>query len=130
MQNSKANQMGKIRKKYTKSKSRKYSIRRRCRTTFRMRCASMESTIRRITAGRQNTAEWTQRAYKGLESVRESREELDKWREKYNNERPHSALNYEPPSTRRRPHGGDTNRFNLESINPINNNINQVSLLP
>ena len=47
----------------------------------------------------------------------------------YNNERPHSALNYEPPSSRRRPHGGDTNQFNLESINPINNNINQVTLL-
>ena len=64
-----------------------------------------------------------------FESVREAREELGKWREKYNNERPHSALNYEPPSTRP-PHGGDTNQFNLESINPINNNINQVSLLP
>ena len=65
-----------------------------------------------------------------FESVREAREELGKWREKYNNERPHSALNYEPPSSRRRPHGGDTNRFNLEPINPINNNINQVNLLP
>ena len=65
-----------------------------------------------------------------FESVREAREELDKWRENYNNERPHSALNYEPPSTRRRPHGGDTNHFNLESINTIGNNINQVSLLP
>ena len=62
-----------------------------------------------------------------FESVRE---ELEKWREKYNNERPHSALNYEPPSSRRRPHGGDTNQFNLESINPIYNNINQVNLLP
>ena len=28
-----------------------------------------------------------------FESVREAREDLDKWREKYNNERPHSALN-------------------------------------
>lgn len=65
-----------------------------------------------------------------FESVRKAREELEKWREKYNNERPHSALNYEPPSSRRRPHGGDTNRFNLESINTINNNINQVNLLP
>lgn len=65
-----------------------------------------------------------------FESVREAREELEKWREKYNNERPHSALNYEPPSSRRRPHGGDTNQFNLESINPIDNNINQVNLLP
>ncbi len=65
-----------------------------------------------------------------FESVREAREELEKWREKYNNERPHSALTYEPPSSLRRPHGGDTNRFNLESINPINNNINQVNLLP
>ena len=65
-----------------------------------------------------------------FESVREAREELEKWREKYNNERPHSALNYEPPSTRRSPHGGDTNRFNLESINTIDNNIDQVSLLP
>ena len=66
-----------------------------------------------------------------FESVREAREELEKWREKYNNERPHSALNYEAPSTRHRPpHGGDTNQFNLESINPINNNINQVNLLP
>ena len=65
-----------------------------------------------------------------FESVREAREELEKWREKYNNERPHSALNYEPPSTRRRPHGGDTKQFNLESINPIDNNINQVNLLP
>lgn len=65
-----------------------------------------------------------------FESVREEREELEKWREKYNNERPHSALNYEPPSSRRRPHGGDTNKFNLESINPIYNNINQVNLLP
>ena len=27
-------------------------------------------------------------------SVREAREELEKWREKYNNERPHSALKY------------------------------------
>lgn len=62
-----------------------------------------------------------------FESVRE---DLEKWREKYNNERPHSALNYEPPSSRRRPHGGDTNQFNLESINPIYNNINQVNLLP
>ena len=41
-----------------------------------------------------------------FESVREARDELEKWREKYNNERPHSALNYEPPSTRCRPHGG------------------------
>lgn len=65
-----------------------------------------------------------------FESVREAREELEKWREKYNNERPHSALNYEPPSSRRRPHGGDTNQFNLESINTIDNNINQVNLLP
>ena len=65
-----------------------------------------------------------------FESVREAREELEKWREKYNNERPHSALNYEPPSSRRHPHGVDTNRFNLESINTINNNINQVNLLP
>ena len=40
-----------------------------------------------------------------FESVREAREELDKWREKYNNERPHSALNYEPPSSLRRPMG-------------------------
>ena len=40
-----------------------------------------------------------------FESVREARDELDKWREKYNNERPHSALNYEPPSSRRRPWG-------------------------
>lgn len=62
-----------------------------------------------------------------FESVRD---ELEKWREKYNNERPHSALNYEPPSSRRRPHGGDTNQFNLESINTIDNNINQVNLLP
>lgn len=38
-----------------------------------------------------------------FESVREAREELNKWREKYNNERPHSALNYEPPRSRRRP---------------------------
>ena len=63
-----------------------------------------------------------------FESLRKEREELEKWREKYNNERPHSALNYEPPSSRRRPHGGDTNQFNLESINTINNNINQVNL--
>ena len=48
----------------------------------------------------------------------------------YNNERPHSALNYEPPSSRRRPHEGDTNQFNLESINTINNKINQVNLFP
>lgn len=61
-----------------------------------------------------------------FESVRD---ELEKWREKYNNERPHSALNYELPSSRR-PMGGDTNQFNLESINPIYNNINQVNLLP
>ena len=65
-----------------------------------------------------------------FESVREARDELDKWREKYNNERPHTALNYEPPSTRHRPHGGDTNRFNLEPINPTDDNINQVNLLP
>lgn len=65
-----------------------------------------------------------------FESVCEAREELNKWREKYNNERPHSALNYEPPSSLRRPMGGDTNQFNLESINPINNNVNQVNLLP
>ena len=64
-----------------------------------------------------------------FESVREARDELEKWREKYNNERPHSALNYEPPSTRR-PHGGDGKENRLESINPINNNINQVNLLP
>ena len=38
-----------------KSKSRKYSRRRRCRTTFRIRCASMGSTIPRITDGRQHT---------------------------------------------------------------------------
>ena len=31
-----------------------------------------------------------------FESVRKAREDLEKWREKYNNERPHSALNYEP----------------------------------
>jgi len=65
-----------------------------------------------------------------FESVREARDELNKWREKYNNERPHSALNYEPPSTRRRHHGGDGKDNRLESINPINNNINQVNLLP
>ncbi len=65
-----------------------------------------------------------------FESVREAREELEKWREKYNNERPHSALNYEPPSSRRPPHGGDTNHFNLEPINTTDNNINQVNLLP
>ncbi len=65
---------------------------------------------------------------KSIQRLREL--DLDKWREKYNNERPHSALNYEPPSSRRRPHGGDTNHFNLESINPIDNNIKQVSLLP
>ena len=65
-----------------------------------------------------------------FESVCEAREELDKWREKYNNERPHSALNYEPSSSRRRPHGDDGKQFNLESINPIDNNINQVNLLP
>ena len=41
-----------------------------------------------------------------FESVREAREELDKWSENYNNERPNSALNYEPPSTRRRPPWG------------------------
>ena len=63
-------------------------------------------------------------------SVREAREELEKWREKYNNERPHSALNYEPPSTRRRPHGGNGKENRLESINPINNNIKQINLLP
>ena len=56
--------------------------------------------------------------------------ELEKWREKYNNERPHSALNYEPPSSWRRPHGGDGKENKLESIKPINNNINQVNLLP
>ena len=65
-----------------------------------------------------------------FESVCEAREELDKWREKYNNERPHSALNYEPLSSRRRPHGDDGKQFNLESINPIDKNINQVNLLP
>ena len=65
-----------------------------------------------------------------FESVHEARNELEKWREKYNNKRPHSALNYEPPSSLRRPHGGDTNQFNLELINPIDNNVNQVNLLP
>jgi len=38
-----------------------------------------------------------------FERMREARKELVKWREKYNNERPHSALNYEPPSSRRLP---------------------------
>ena len=61
-----------------------------------------------------------------FESVRD---ELEKWREKYNNERPHSALNYEPQAVAA-PWGGDTNKFNLESINTTNNNINQVNLLP
>ena len=65
-----------------------------------------------------------------FESVHEARNELEKWREKYNNKRPHSALNYEPPSSLRRPHGGDTNQFNLELINPIDNNVNQANLLP
>ena len=65
-----------------------------------------------------------------FESVREARDELEKWREKYNNERPHSALNYEPPSSWHRPHGGDGKENKLESIKPINNNINQVNLLP
>ena len=40
-----------------------------------------------------------------FESVREAHEELDKWSENYNNERPHSALTYEPPSSLRRPVG-------------------------
>ena len=65
-----------------------------------------------------------------FESVREARAELEKWREKYNNERPHSALNYEPPSSRRRPHGGEGKENKLETTKPINNNISQVNLLP
>ena len=65
-----------------------------------------------------------------FESVREVREELEKWREKYNNERPHSALKYEPPISRSNPYGGDTKENKLKSINLINNNINQVNLLP
>ena len=40
-----------------------------------------------------------------FESVREAREELNKWREKYNNERPHSALNYEPQAVSAAPMG-------------------------
>ena len=51
------------------SKLRKYSKKRRCRTTFRIRCASMGATIRRIIAGRQNMTVWTPRAYKGFESL-------------------------------------------------------------
>ena len=37
-----------------------------------------------------------------FESVRD---ELEKWREKYNNERPHSALNYEPQAVAAAPMG-------------------------
>ena len=68
---------------------------------------------------------------KDSKSIQRLRElELDKWREKYNNGRSYSALKYEPPSSLRRPHGGDTNQFNLEPINTIDNSINQVNLLP
>jgi putative transposase len=65
-----------------------------------------------------------------FENVREAREVLCQWREKYNNERPHSSLSYETPSSRRRPHGGAVNKLNLESIQSINNNINLIKLLP
>ena len=108
-----------------KSKSRKYSRRRRCRT-------NVSDTLRKYGINDSLYYRWKAK-YGGMDSknMQRLRElELDKWREKYNNERPHSALNYEPPSARRCPHGGDTNHFNLESINQIDNNVKQVNLLP
>ena len=63
------NKWARYAKNTRKSKLRKYSKKRRCRTTFRIRCASMGATIRRIIAGRQNMAVWTPRAYKGFESL-------------------------------------------------------------
>ena len=104
---------------------RKYSKKRRCRT-------NVSDTLRKYGINDSLYYRWKAK-YGGMDSknMQRLRElELDKWREKYNNERPHSALNYEPPSARRRPHGGDTNHFNLESINQIDNNVKQVNLLP
>ena len=93
---------------------------------------NVSDTLRKYGGNDSSYYRWKAK-YGGMDSksIQRLRElELDKWREKYNNERPHSALNYEPPSSRRRPHGGDTNRFNLEPINTIDNNVKQVNLLP
>ena len=92
--------MGKIRKKYTEEQISKYSRRRRCRT-------NVSDTLRKYGINDSLYYRWKAK-YGGMDSksIQRLREpELDKWREKYNNERPHSASNYEPPSTRRRPMG-------------------------
>ena len=117
--------MGKIRKKYTEEQIAQ--ILKEAEVSN-----NVSDTLRKYGGNDSSYYRWKAK-YGGMDSksIQRLRElELDKWREKYNNERPHSALNYEPPSIHRRPHGGDTNQFNLESINPIDNNINQVSLLP
>ena len=117
--------MGKIRKKYTEEQIAQ--ILKEAEVSN-----NVSDTLRKYGINDSLYYRWKAK-YGGMDSMSMQRLrelDLDKWREKYNNERPHSASNYEPPSTRRRPHGGDTNRFNLESINPIDNNINQVSLLP
>lgn len=57
-----------------------------------------------------------------FESIREARGVLEDWRKKYNDERPHSSLNYETPSSQRRPHGGVTK--NLKPKQSINNQKN------
>ena len=93
---------------------------------------NVSDTLRRYGVNDSSYYRWKEK-YGGMDSksIQRLRElELEKWREKYNNKRPLSALNYEPPSTCRRPMGGDGKENRLESINPINNNINQVNLLP
>ena len=117
--------MGKIRKKYTEEQIAQI-------LKEAEESNNVSDTLRKYGGNDSSYYRWKAK-YDGMDSksIQRLRElDLDKWREKYNNERPHSALNYEPPSSRRRPHGGDTNQFNLESINPIDNNINQVNLLP
>ena len=78
---------------------------------------NLSDTLRKYGVNDSSYYRWKAK-YGGMDSnsIQRLRElELEKWREKYNNERPHSALNYEPPSNRRRPHGVDTNRFNIEN---------------
>ena len=68
---------------------------------------NVSDTLRKYGVNDSSYYRWKAK-YGGMDSrsIQRLRElELDKWREKYNNERPHSALNYEPPSSRRRPWG-------------------------
>ena len=61
--------MGNRRKKYTEEQITQILKEAEASNNVSDTLRKYGSTIRRITAGRQNTAEWTPRAYKGLESL-------------------------------------------------------------